>query len=65
MPPKCTTKALVQNQNSFLDETSAVQINHGMPTCSHHNPCRKRFIMLDFIKHPFFRGINYMLLLLC
>jgi len=48
-----------------LGETSAVQIDHGLPTYNHHNPCRKRFIMMDFIMHPFFRGINYMLLFLC
>lgn len=64
VPSKCITKTLVQNQNNLLDETSTEQIDHGLPICSHHIPCRKRFIVLDFIMHPFFRGINYMLLLL-
>lgn len=64
VPFKCTTTTLVQNQNSFLGETNTVQIDHGLPICSHHNPCRKRFIVPDFIMHQFFRVINYMLLLL-
>lgn len=55
MPSKCTAKSFTQNQNCLLDEESTVQIDHDLSTCSHHNPCSKRFIMLAFITHSFFQ----------